>query len=599
MTQTNTVNNTPKGGQFLIDPVGSHSFFIPEDFTEEERFMGIAASEFCAKEVVPHARRMEEKDYELLVGALKKSGELGLCMTAVPEAWGGLGLPERVTGLVAEKVASYGTFSVTHGAHSTIGTLPIVYFGTPEQKAKYLPKLATCELIGAYALSEPGSGSDALGARTVAVLNEEGTHYVVNGTKQWITNGGFADLFVVFCQIADDEGAHHFSALIVEKDTPGFKPGKEEHKLGIRGTSTTPLHFDNALIPKENLLGVIGKGHEIAFNILNVGRFKLALGVTGGARNVLTYAIEYASERKQFKTPVINFGALRQKVAIAASEIYAMESLSYRIAGLIDEYKDEVGHIPEDAPGKVRMQPIQEYAIESSIAKVYCSEALNRVVSESLQMYGGYGYVEDYPVEMAFRDARINMIFEGTNEINRMLIPGMLLKRAMNGELPLMQWLGSLETGPQDVEDTTVMAAEINACQRIKGTTGVLMQAVAGKYMRTLESEQELLLLLSDLVMDAYIVDSAVGRTLKRHKSGESNLDAVDAATRLVVRHAADRVRTNAERLAEAAFDGEQALGLLEKINTWSANYRCNVVADQKLVADSVIGHGSYNLSGI
>ena len=595
MSQTSSHQSAPQGGQFLLDTVGSHAFFIPEDFSADELAIGQTAQDFMAREIIPYIEQLEKKDYDRLLTAFKVAGDLGMFMTVVPEEWGGLGCAETVNALVAEKLAGYGTWSVTHGAHATIGTLPIVYFGNEAQKEKYLPQLACGQIIGAYALSEPGSGSDALGARTTAVLNDAGTHYVVNGTKQWITNGAFADLFVVFCQVVGDDGAHHFSALIVEKDTPGFSPGPEEHKLGIRGSSTTPLIFDNAEIPVENLLGEVGRGHEIAFNILNVGRFKLAIGVTGGARTMLSKAIEYASERKQFKTPVIKFGALRQKVALAASELYAMESLSYRIAGLIDEYKDSQD-IPDNAPGKLKMKPIQEYAVESSIAKVYCSEALNRIVSECLQMYGGYGYVEDYPAEMAFRDARINMIFEGTNEVNRLLIPGMLLKRAMKGELGLMQWMATLNGSPEQAS-TGAFATEIDAVQRFKGISGKLLQAVATKYMQGLEQEQELLLLLSDCLIDCYVTDSALGRTIKRHAAGESNLEGVDAATRISIAHAADRIRTNGNRLICAAFDGAQQEELLAALNEWLPQLTYNLVADQRVIADAVINAGGYCLS--
>ena len=499
-------SSVPKGGQFLIESVGTHRFFSPDDFTSHELAIGKTVSDFVDKEVVPYIDAMEskateKKDYDRLLTAFKKGGELGLYMTGVPEKWGGLGLPKRVSALVSEQMAAYGAFSVTYGAHAGIGTLPIVYFGNRDQKQRYLPLLATGEKIGAYALSEPGSGSDAMGARTTAVLNAEGTHYIVNGTKQWITNGAFADVFIVFCQVVDPDGAQHFSALIVDKDTPGFSPGPEEHKLGIRGSSTTPLIFEDSPVPAANLLGQKGRGHEIAFNILNVGRYTLAVGVCGGAKRILAAAIGYASERKQFRTPIIEFGAMRQKVADAAASIYAMESLSYRVAGLSDALTEALGEIDEDAPGKKKMAPIEEYAIEASIGKVYCSERLNDIASECLQMYGGYGYVEDYPAELAFRDARINMIFEGTNEINRLLIPGMLLKRAMKGRLAVMGWLASLSAGPQAAADGP-LKAEVDAVQRIKGTAGLVLQAAAMKYMQTLENEQMLLLMLSDLIID-------------------------------------------------------------------------------------------------
>ena len=594
-TQPSTSAAVPKGGQFLMDAVGAAPIFSPDDFTPDDLALGRTASDFLEKELIPFIPDMEKKDYARLMSAFKKGGELGFYMTAIPEKWGGLGLPKVVTALLTEKLAGYGSFSVTQGAHMGIGTLPIVYFGSPEQKARYLPRLATGELMGAYALSEPGSGSDAQSAKTTAVLNEAGTHYVVNGTKQWITNGALADVFIVFVQVVDAQGAQQFSALIVERGTPGFTHGKEEHKLGLRGSSTTPLILENALVPVENLLGQVGRGHDIAFNILNVGRFKLAVGVTGGAKLILKKAIAYAKDRKQFKRPVMDFGALRQKVAEAASEIWAMESASYRITGLTDLLTESLGELGEDAPGTKKMAPIQEYAIEASICKVWCSEAINRIASECLQMYGGYGYVEDYPAELAFRDSRINMIFEGTNEINRLLIPGMLLKRAMTGRIPLMPWLGSLERGPQPM-GTGPLAAEADAVQRIKGIAGLLLQTVAMKYMQRLEDEQELLLLLAELVMEAYITDSAVARSLKRHHKGLAT-PVSDAMTRVVVSTASDRVRMNARRLACSVLEGDALEAMLQKLAAWDPPLRTNLVADRRLIADAVVEAGGYNQS--
>lgn len=592
--KTASSKDAPKGGQFLLEPVGTREFFTMEDFSADELAIGQTVTDFIEGDVLPNAAAMEKKDYEALMKAFRKGGELGLYMTAVPEKWGGLGLPKRVTALVTERMASYGSWSVTYGAHSGIGTLPIVYFGNDEQKAKYLPKLASGETMGAYALSEPGSGSDALGATTTAVLNEAGTHYVVNGTKQWITNGALADVFTVFCQIVDAEGAHHFSALIVEKGTDGFSIGPEEHKLGIRGSSTTPLIFEDALIPKENVLGEIGRGHEIAFNILNVGRYTLAVGVGGGAKRALRHAITYASERKQFKTPTIQFGALRQKVAHAAADIYAMESLSFRVAGMTDEMAAEIGEIDENASGREKMRPIEEYAIESSIGKVWCSERLNEIASECLQMYGGYGYVEDYPAELSFRDARINMIFEGTNEVNRLLIPGMLLKRAMKGRLPIMDWLGALGNTPAELEDGPLLA-ERQTTERFKGIAGILTQAAAMKYMRKLESQQQILLLLADLLTDCYVADSAVGRAVKRHRRGLKT-DFTDALTRVTVLRAQDRVRTNAGHLLSAMFEGKELEGMKARIDNFWPALPSTLVADRKLIADVVVGAGGYNL---
>jgi len=595
MSETKLGTTIPCGGQFLIDPAGRYSIFSPEHFTDDEVAIGKTARNFMEKEIIPYIEQLEKKDYDQLIASFKTGGELGLYMTGIPEQWGGLGLPRTVTSLVNESLAMYGTFSVTYGAHATIGTLPIVYFGNAEQKERYLPRLATGELIGAYALSEPGSGSDALGARTTAVLNDAGTHYVVNGTKQWITNGAFADVYVVFMQIANDDG-HHFSALIVDRDTPGFSPGAEEHKLGIRGSSTTQLIFEDALVPVENLLGEIGRGHEIAFNILNVGRLSLAVGVTGGAKTILTAAIEYASERKQFNTPVIEFGALRQKVAEVVAQIYAMETASYRGAGLIDKLSQSIGPLDEEATGKQKMGPIEEYATECAICKVYCSDGLNDIASECLQMYGGYGYVEDYPAELAFRDARINMIFEGTNEINRLLIPGMILKRAMKGRLDLMPWMKGLEDGPNAPPDGP-LAQELDAVQRIKGTAGLLLQTAAMKYMQDLENQQQILLMLSNLVIESYVLDSVVARSRQRHVDNNVDTSVSDSMTRFLVAQAAEGVETTKRQLVFAMTEGDEADALLATLQPWQCDLRTNIVRERNIIADSVVQAGGYNLS--
>lgn len=580
------------GGQFLLDKTGSQGFFTPEQYSKDELEFAATARRFVEREVIPHVKALENKDFVLGKKLLQRAGELGLLMTGVPEAYGGLGLPHRVSGMLSEAVSGYGGFSVSFGAHTKIGTLPLVYFGNVEQKQKWLPALASGEKIGAYALSEPGSGSDAQAATTVARLSDDKTHYVVNGTKQWITNGSFADVYTVFCQLDDGSGKPQFSAFIVERGTPGFESGAEEHKLGIRGSSTTPLTFVDAKIPVENLLGKPGDGAAIAFNILNVGRYTLAMGVNGGAKVTLAAAIQYASERKQFGKSTMSFGALRQKVAESSAQIYAMESCSYRIAGLSDDMTEAMGPVDESKSGKEKMRPIEEYAIESSIAKVYCSEALNVIASECLQMYGGYGYVEDYPAERSFRDARINMIFEGTSEVNRLLVPGMLLKRAMQGRLGAMQWLGSLESGPQPVADGP-MAEERDAVDKIKGVAGVLLQAAVSKYMHSLEKEQQILLFLADLLIDAYVCDSAVGRALYRQKAGLPSAVS-DAMTRLTLSHAADRVRANARACARSLAAGEDLDKLLKKVDRWDIALRSNPVADRELIADAAVEKVGY-----
>ena len=591
---------TPGGGSFLVNTCGDHEIFTPEKFDEETLEIGRTAERLLLDQVVPVVDRIEKQEPGLMVSLLKQAGELGLFMVDVPEEYGGLELPKSVSMLLAEKVAYNADFSVSFGAHTGIGTLPIVFFGNEEQKTRYLPKLATGEWLAAYALSEPGSGSDALGARCKAVLNEAGTHYVLNGTKQWITNGAWADVFIVFAQIDGDK----FSAFIVDKDTPGFTTGPEENKLGIKGSSTRPLIFEDSPVPVENLLGDIGKGHKIAFNILNVGRFKLGVGTTGGAKNIMAEGVRYAAERKQFKTPLIQFGAIRQKIADMAILSYALESLTYRIAGYMDTLSADLDHSAPDYQKKV-MNVIEEYAIESSIAKVLGSEGIERVIDETLQIHGGYGFVKEYPVEKAYRDARVNRIFEGTNEINRLLIPGMLLKKAMSGKLPLLQFVqgleGELANGARAelpaLSEEAPLAREAFAADQMKKATALVMGVAAQKYMAKIEKEQELLLAVADIVMDVYAVDSTVHRTMQRIRDeGAEAVAPQIAATRALTSEALDRVNMRARRVITDIF-GEKAPKLLDKIDRMLPTLPTSVIAQKRIVADHIEKDLRYNLS--
>ncbi|HEY2030473.1 MAG TPA: acyl-CoA dehydrogenase family protein [Myxococcales bacterium] len=500
-----------RGGSFLFEPVGSRPFMTPEKFTETQREFYATGQNFARTEVTPRAEVLEKKDNALLRELLGKAGELGLLGVDIAEEYGGLALDKTTSMVVAEsQSADYGGWSTTFGAHVGIGTLPIVFFGTREQKAKYLPDLASGKKVAAYALSEAGSGSDALGARTTAKLSPDGKHYIVNGGKMWITNGGFADVFVVFLQIQPGG----FTALIVERGTPGFSIGREEHKLGIRGSSTTPLIFEDARVPVENVLGEIGKGHKIAFNILNVGRLKLAAFACGGMKSALRSGIEYAAQRKQFGKTISSFGLIREKLARAAALIYAAEAMTYRASGAIDDAiasasgGDAIGSA-DDA--RSVMAGIEEYAVEASIMKVAGSEWLFQIIDEMLQIHGGNGFVEDYPIERAYRDNRVNRIFEGTNEINRLLIPGMIFKRAMKGELPLFAAVQRLdEPVPQPVGR---LAAERRGAELAKRQF-----LFAAKWASTLgpalEERQEVLAALADCAIEAYAMDSILGRTL-------------------------------------------------------------------------------------
>src|SRR5467141_1647949 len=497
----------PRGGDFLFAPVGSAPFMTPERFSEEQRQFFATGSDFVNREVLPAAGRIEQKDNALLRQLLLKAGELGLLGVDVAEDLGGLGLGKTTSMLVAESQAGYGSWATTFGAHTGIGTLPIVFFGTPEQKAKYLPDLASGRKVAAYALSEAGSGSDALGAKTVARLSEDGTHYLVNGGKMWITNGGFADVYVVFLKV----DGQRFTAFIVERGTPGFTTGREEHKLGLRGSSTTPLIFDDARIPLENVLGEIGKGHKIAFNILNVGRLKLAAFAVGGMKWSLRCGVDYAGQRKQFGRAIAQFGLIREKIARAAAQIYASESMTYRAAGAIDE---AIGGRSD--PSDV-MAAIEEYAIEASIMKVASSEWMFQIIDDMLQIHGGNGFVTDYPIERAYRDNRVNRIFEGTNEINRLLIPGMIFKRAMKGEMPLMEAVTRLE---QELADPRHFPAPVGrlAPERRGAEMAKRQFLFVAKWAAalgpTLEQRQEVLAALADCAVEVYAMDSILGRTL-------------------------------------------------------------------------------------
>src|SRR5713101_7367478 len=458
-TTTAVPKNRISGGSCLLESRRTDEVFTPEDFTEQQQLIGQTAEDFTINEILPNVEKMEHKDFSISRGLLKKAGELGLSGVEIPEAYGGLEMDKVTAAVIADHIAQYAGFATTWGAHSGIGLLPLVYFGTEEQKQKYLPRLAAGEIVGAYALSEATSGSDALNCRARVQLTPDGKHYLLNGEKMWITNAGFADLFTVFAKI----GGEKFTAFLVERDFPGFSIGGEEHKLGIRGSSTCPIILNDCKVPAENLLGDIGKGHIIAFNILNIGRFKLGAMCVGGGRVSLESAVAYAKQRKAFGKTIGDFGLVREKIANMATLIYVGESLVYRTVGMMDGALSEVDKSGGDAMKETR-KAIEEYAVECSIIKVWASEMVDYVVDETLQIYGGYGFVEEYPAERAYRDARINRIVEGTNEINRLIITGFLLKRAMSGQLPLMAAIKKLMdevlSGPALGEDIEGALAE-------------------------------------------------------------------------------------------------------------------------------------------
>ena len=545
------------GGSFIHLEVGSSQFLTPESFTEEQRMYFRTALQFVREQVLPRAEQLEKKDHGLMRELLARAGELGLLMIDIPEAYGGLALDKTTSMLVAEAQGLQGSWSVTFGGHVGIGTLPIIWFGTEEQKKKYLPRLAAGEWAAAYALTETGSGSDALGARTKALLAADGKHYVFNGSKQFITNAGFADVFVVFAKVDQER----FTGFIVERGTPGLTVGPEEHKMGLRGSSTCPLIFEDALVPVENMLGEVGKGHKIAFNVLNQGRLKLGAAALGAMKEQTGAALRYALDRKQFGTPIGKFPLIREKLARMCMLIHAIESMCYRTSGLIDARLAGEDPAAPDHDAKT-IAAIEEFSIEASILKVAGSEALGVVADEALQIHGGYGYVEEFPIERAYRDQRVNRIFEGTNEINRMVIGSMFLKRAAKGQLPLLEYAravadelaGRSLPGPRT---TDALAQEAVTAEHLKRMFAYGLKVALERHGQQLERRQEILAALADIAMDAYALDSMVGRTRQAAAGGE--LDPVRVALcRLYAVEARPRALERARKALCASARGQE-----------------------------------------
>jgi alkylation response protein AidB-like acyl-CoA dehydrogenase len=537
----------PQGGGFLFQEAGKTRITTPETFTEEQRLLHKTALQFCREQVLSQADAIEAKTPGLLRSLLGKAGELGLLMVDIPERFGGLGGDKTTSLLVAEANSLMGGWSVTFAAHTGIGTLPIAWFGTESQKARWLPKLATGELIAAYALTEQGSGSDALGAKTRAVKSADGKSWILNGSKLYITNAEFADVFVVFAKV-DGE---HFTGFVVEKGTPGLTVGPEEHKMGIRGSSTCPLYFEDARIPVENLLGEIGKGHKIAFNILNLGRLKLGAAVLGGMKLQFASALKFAEERKQFRTPVAQFPLIREKLARMAVAIHAIETMTYRTTGLIDALLASQKAAADDEARTIAA--FEEFAIEASIVKVMGSEALGVLVDDAVQIHGGAGFIQEYPVERAYRDARINRIFEGTNEINRMLVTGMLLKRAVKGTLPLFAQADAVERALAEkqlpaAQGGDPVAGAARDAEALKLAALYVLKVATERFGTEIEKHQEVMAAIADVVMDAYAVDSMVART--RQAASTSGLDPVRSA--MTVNYAADAIARSGERARRA-----------------------------------------------
>jgi butyryl-CoA dehydrogenase len=597
-----TISAIPKtkvsGGSFLLEERRPDEIFTPEDFTEQHQLIGQTAEEFAVNEIVPNIEKIEHKDFSVTRELLKKAGELGLSSVEIPEAYGGLEMDKVTAAVIADHIAKYAGFATSWGGHTGIGTLPIVYFGTEEQKKKYLPRLAAGEIVGAYALSEASSGSDALNCRARAELSKDGKHYILNGEKMWITNAGFADLFTVFAKVDGEK----FTAFLVEKSFPGFSIGAEEHKMGIRGSSTCPIILNDCKVPVENVLGEIGKGHVIAFNILNVGRFKLGAMCVGGARVALENAVAYAKQRKAFKKVIADFGLVREKLANMALLIYVGESMVYRTVGMMDVALAEVDKSGPDALKNIR-KAIEEYAVECSIIKVWGSEMIDYVVDETVQVYGGYGFVEEYPAERAYRDARINRIFEGTNEINRLIITGFLLKRAMSGQLPLMPAIKKLMdevlSGPSVSEELEGSLTEERKLLAQAKKLGLFAAGSATqKYMQAIEDQQEIMGAIADMVIETYAMESAILRTQKMVESnGESAAALPIAMTRVYLSQAMERIEANARRIIAAVADGDMLRTQLAILRRLAKYEPFNTVGLRQQIAQTTIERGKYALT--
>jgi alkylation response protein AidB-like acyl-CoA dehydrogenase len=579
-----------QGGAFLIEQATPEEIFTPEDFTEEHRMIAETTRQFMDNEVVPRIDELEKHDWKLSRELVKKAADLGLIGANIPEEYGGLGLDQTSGALVGENIGRSASFATTLGAESGIGLLPIIYFGTEAAKQKYLPKIASGELITAYALTEAGSGSDAMAAKATAKLSADGTHYVLNGEKMFITNGGFADIFIVFAKVDGDK----FSAFIVEKQD-GVAPGAEEHKMGIKGSSTTPLVLNDARTPVENLLGEVGKGHKIAFNILNIGRFKLGAMCIGGMKLMLQEATKYANEREQFDKPISSFGAIKAKLAEMAIRTWVGEAMTYRTLGLIETA------ISDTSDPDAKLKAIEEYSAECSIIKVALSEYCDFVADEMVQIYGGYGYSAHYPAERAYRDSRINRIFEGTNEINRMLVPGRLMKSALSGKLALLpaaQALMDEILTPQMLdynEDEQVLAAEQKLAANAKKVALMTLGTAAQKYMMKLGDQQEVLMGIADIIIDTYAMECAILRTQKLVAAqGEEAVARYIDMTRVFCNDAVERIEAHAKNTLAAMAEGDELRTLLAALRRFTKSTPMNTVVARQRIADVMIAANRY-----
>ena len=576
-----------KGGSFLIEERTPDEIFTPEDFTEEHRMIADTTRQFVDNEVNPHLDQLEQHDWKLSRELVRQAADLGLIGANIPEEFGGLGLDQTSGALIGENVGRAASFATTLGAESGIGLLPIVYFATDAAKQKYLPRIATGELITAYALTEAGSGSDAMAAKATARLSDDGKEYILNGEKMWITNGGFADIFIVFAKVDGDK----FTAFIVERQ-PGLTSGAEEHKMGIKGSSTTALVLSDVRTPVENLLGEVGKGHKIAFNVLNIGRFKLGAMCAGGMKLMVQESVRYANERHQFGKSISSFGAIKAKLAEQAIRTWVGESMIYRTLGLIEAGIGAVDAKDMDA----RLRAIEEYAAECSIIKVALSEYCDFVADEMVQIYGGYGYSADYPAERAYRDSRINRIFEGTNEINRMLIPGRLMKSALSGNLALLpaaQALMDEVLTPQMAsfdDDDALLAAEQKLATNAKKVALMTLGTAAQKYMMKLGDQQEILMGIADIIMDTYAMETAILRARKLAASqGENAIARYLDMTRVFCNDAVGRIESRAKSTLGGMAEGDELRTLLAALRRFTKLQPMNTIAARQRIADDMI----------
>jgi alkylation response protein AidB-like acyl-CoA dehydrogenase len=581
-----------RGGEWLLQPSDSASVFTPDQLSDEHRLIGQTVSDFVANEVLPALDRLEQKDWTLARQLVQHAGGLGLLGVDAPEAYGGVQLDKITSMIVSERMARSASFGATFGAQANLTVLPLVLFGTEAQKQKYLPRLLTGELIGAYCLSEPGSGSDALGARTRATRQPDGS-FVLNGEKAWITNGGFADVYIVFAKVDGEL----FSAFIVERAFKGVSNGKEEHKMGLHGSSTTPVILQDVHVPAENLLGEIGKGHKIAFNVLNFARFKLGGMCNGAAHAAIGEAARYAGQRKQFGQPIASFGAIKHKLGEMIVRTYSVESLLYRTAGLIEARIDATPHEPADQ--SVALATLEEYAIEASIAKVAGSEVLDFVLDENIQIHGGNGFVRDYPAEGHYRDSRVNRIFEGTNEINRLLIPGMLARRAVKGDLGIIAAAKALQDellGPPSMTaaDGSLLGEEQTAVKSFKKACLLVLGLAMQTYREKIADQQEVLMHLADMIIDTYSADSAVLRALSVSAKKLPKADLQVVAARVFVNDAAMRVEASARQALGAMTEGDMLRTSVSALKRLFKQMPINTAAMRRQLADEAVTRGAY-----